>query len=432
MSTISELKKELLTLPLGNIYKKIISGKTYYYHQYFLNGKRYSVLLKNEEVDDLQNKIKRRKEIEKYIKSIKIKDVTLSKAANELTGYVMNKNAVTAKFIKGDLIFINEDIAPLVIKRTHSLEKFLKLRVIDMSRTNARILKKVLNIDVDEDYKASLYSYALSISDHYWFKPLHSKLKYDDIDFNNDALFEASLKGETNVFYHKAKLSPEITTTGSFEKGWRYINNEWYLYKTGNNRQLFSELFCSEFASLIGINTIRYELDSGYIRCKNFSPKYNFEPLASLLDDNEDYDTIFKTLYKIKKNIARDYLKLIFFDSVINNVDRHNENIGLLRDDTNGKILSLAPNFDNNLALIATTETLNSNISKDGFVNFFISFLKNDETARNMFLTIEWKEIKKEDIDKIIEHIPLKIENVDVLASTVLLRYNYLKDIFRN
>ena len=65
----------------------------------------------------------------------------------------MNKNEVVAKFEKGVLVSINETLAPLVIKTTHSIEKFLELRVIDMSRTNARILKKVLNMDFDDDYK---------------------------------------------------------------------------------------------------------------------------------------------------------------------------------------------------------------------------------------------------------------------------------------
>ena len=428
MATLSELLKELNTLPIGNIYKKKIHGKTYYYHQYFQDGVRFSHLVNEEERLALQEKIARRLAVESMIRDIRLRDVTLSRNSQELTGYVMCENTVTAKFEKGVMVDINPKLAPLVIQRTHSLEEFLKLRVMDMSRTNARILKKVLQIEVDEDYKTALYSYALSISDHYWFKPKHSKLKYKQVVFDNDSLFEISLKGEVNVFFNKAKLSPEITTTGSFEKGWRYIDGEWWLYKKGNERQIFSEMFCSYFAELIHLNSVAYELDGEYIRCKNFSPYMNFEPMAALAGDNDRYDYVFNILCGIREDLARDYLKLILFDSIMNNIDRHNENYGLLRDPESGTILSLAPNFDNNLALIATTERLNSP-SKDGFIKVFTDFIKKNAVARSMLHEISIPDIDLDDLRLIALQIPIRIKNLEEIVSSVLLRYNYLKKL---
>lgn len=430
MNTLSELLKKLKVLPTGNIYKKIINGKVYYYHQYFLDGKRISNKVKDNELDILKKQIQERIEIENQIKNIRLRNTSLSKNCKELTGYVMNKNEVVAKFEKGVLASINETLAPLVIKRTHSLEKFLELRVIDMSRTNARILKKVLNMDFDEDYKASLYSYALSVSDHYWFKPKHSKLKYNEVNFDNDALFETALKGEVNVYFNKAKLSPEITTTGSFEKGWRYIDNEWWLYKSGNANQLFSELFSSKFAELIGVNTVKYELEDKYIKCKNFSPIYNFEPIASLADSNDNYENIFSILINIDRYLARDYLKLIFFDTVVNNIDRHNENMGLLRNADNGQIISLAPNFDNNLSLLATNEVINTDMRQDGFAKLFVNFLIKNDEARKLFKTIQFKPIEIMDIQNIVNNIPFKVPHKEDIANNVFKRYNFIKNMF--
>ena len=430
MNTLSELLKKLKALPTGNVYKKIINGKVYYYHQYFLDGKRISNKVKDNELDILKKQIQERIEIENQIKNIRLRNTSLSKNCKELTGYVMNKNEVVAKFEKGVLVSINETLAPLVIKTTHSLEKFLELRVIDMSRTNARILKKVLNMDFDEDYKASLYSYALSVSDHYWFKPKHSKLKYNEVNFDNDALFEIALKGEVNVYFNKAKLSPEITTTGSFEKGWRYIDNEWWLYKSGNANQLFSELFSCKFAELIGVNTVKYELEDKYIKCKNFSPIYNFEPIASLADSNDNYENIFSILINIDRYLARDYLKLIFFDTVVNNIDRHNENMGLLRNADNGQIISLAPNFDNNLSLLATNEVINTDMRQDGFAKLFINFLIKNDEARKLFKTIQFKPIEIMDIQNIVNTIPLEVPHKEDIANNVFKRYNFIKNMF--
>ena len=430
MATLSELLKQLNELPIGNIYKKRINGKYYYYYQYFSNGKRYTKLVQKEEAESLKILITKRKQIQKQIKEQQARNVTLSKNSIDLTGYIMSGNRTVATYENGILISLNEKYAPLVIKRTHSIEKFLKLRVIDMTRTNARILKKVLNIRVDEEYKTPLFAYALSISDNYWFKPKHSKLKYDDVKFNSDQLFETSLKGEVNVFYHKTKLSPEITTTGSFEKGWKYVDDEWWLYKVGSDKELFSELFCSALAQLIGVNTVTYELDGHYIKCKNFAQNYNYEPMAALMDDNEDYEDVFSVLYNINQNIAKDYLKLIFFDAVVNNIDRHNENYGLLRNQTTGKIISLAPNYDNNLALIATTDVVHSNPRKDGFISLFIHFLKTNEIARELFRTIEFNKITLKDIENIINQIPIEVANKQNIAKTIMLRYEFLKALF--
>lgn len=431
MSTLSELIKELNTLPKGNVYIKNINGKNYHYYQYFENGKRYTSILNNADVETLLSKITRRKEIEEIIKEYRSKDrnIVLSKNASELTGYVMSGNIMVAEFDHGKCIYVDEDLAPLIIKRTHSMERFLSLRMIDMSRTNARLLKRTLNINIDEDYKIALYAYALSINDNYWFKPKHSKLSFHNIEPNNDIYSDVALKGDTTVFPYKAKLTPEVTTTGSFEKGWKLIDGNWYLYKSGNDKQIFSELFSYKFAELIGINTVKYEYDGKYIRSKNFADKYNFEPIASLADENDNYDYIFDILIKIDELVAKDYLKIIFFDSVINNIDRHNENLGLMRDRRNGKIVSLAPNFDNNLALISSVDTLKE-AHKDKFIEFFVKFIKSNEKAKSLFIKIRFPEITKEDLSNIVESISIKIDNQSDLIEKVYQRYNYLKNLF--
>lgn len=430
MATLSELLKEIRTLPKGNIYRKVISGKEYFYHQYFEHGKRYSQIVSGDRLNDLREKIGRRKELERQIAEKSARNVTISKNAEELTGYLMSGTRVVASFGKGVMTDIDEVLAPLVIKRTHSLESFLKLRLLDMSRTNARLLKKVLNIHVEEDYKTALYAYALSVYDNYWFKPKHSKLTYHDLNLDDDALFETSLKGEANVFFQKARLSPELTTPGSLEKGWRYIDNEWWLYKSEDPVQAFSEIFSSRFAVLIGVPSVEYELDEQYVRCKNFSKDTNFEPMASLAGDNEEYEHIFSILVNIDERLASEYIKLIFFDSVVNNIDRHNENLGFLRDTNDGRIISLAPNFDNNLSLVATTGYLNDEPKKDGFIKTFVDFLKKNEKAKALFQSIDFKDISVEEVEQIVNSIPIQVPHKSAIAPAIMARYSYLKNPF--
>lgn len=432
MKTLSELIKELKTLPLGNLYLKKINGRDYYYHQYFINGARVGSIVSKNNVSIMKAKIARRKEIEKEINAIqsKQKNIVLSNNANNLTGSIMSGNKIVASFELGTLKYIDEKLAPLIIKRTHSVEEFLKLRVIDMSRTNARILKRILNIHVDDDYKVALYSYALSVNDNYWFRPKHSKLKYDELKFKDDSYFDTSLKGDVTPSKFVSQLTPEITTTGSFEKGWRYINKEWWLYKSGSKNQIFAELYSYHFAKLIGINTAVYEYDDGYIRSKNFATKYNFEPMASLLGDNDNSSRVFETLFNINVNIAKDYLKLAAFDAIIFNIDRHNENAGILRDRKSGKIISLAPNFDNNLAFYSNDEIVLNTPEKDGMIKNFVAFVNGSDIAKHLFKEIAFPDIDINDLHEILKKIDIKIKDEDNFVTTLLSRYNYVKSIF--
>ena len=47
------------------------------------------------------------------------------------------------------------------------------------------------------------------------------------------------------------------------------------------------------------------------------------------------------------------YVELLLMDTICRNADRHTYNYGLLRNQQTGEVVSLAPNFDNNIALIS-------------------------------------------------------------------------------
>lgn len=430
MENLYDLINKKNNLPQGRIYKKNIKGKTYFYHQFSNQGKRYSKIIKKEDFDELNKQILERLEIEKQIKEILKngnKDIALSKSARELTGYVMKEDKVVAEFNQGNLISYNEDLCPLIIKRTKRLEPFLKYRSIDSGRTNSRILKKILNINIKDNNLISLCSYAASISDDYWFKPKHSKLKYKDISFNNDMLFDTSLKGLISIYPNKIILTPELTTNGSYEKGWKNNNGVWWLYKVGDRNEIFSELFYSRLFEKLNLPTAHYEYDGKYILSKNFAEKENFEPMVALVGDDEDYKTIYHELNKINHDIALSYLRLCFFDVVLNNVDRHNENCGIMRDKKTGKIVSLAPNYDDNLCLISRIETLSLS-TNEGFLKMFVSFIKNNEEIKKAYQEIDLPSINKDIIEEVLNEINFDVDRKNI-ASYILLRYKTLIDL---
>ena len=71
------------------------------------------------------------------------------------------------------------------------------------------------------------------------------------------------------------------------------------------------------------------------------------------MGDKEDYADVIKALERICPEAIPDYIRLIFMDTLCANPDRHTNNFGLLRDVETGKLLGLAPNYDNNMALIS-------------------------------------------------------------------------------
>ena len=108
--------------------------------------------------------------------------------------------------------------------------------------------------------------------------------------------------------------------------------------------------------------------------------------------------------------------------------NRHNENLGLLRNRKTGKIVSLAPNFDNNLALLGYDRKLKMKPSEDGFIKLFIKFLKNNKEAYKRFKTIKISKLNKKNIEKCLEQTPIDADGYDVI-NYVLDRYNYIKSI---
>ncbi len=428
MKNISDLITRLNTLPKGYLSKKKIKGKIYFYHQYLENGKIVSHYIPSNKVEEFKNNINERKRIEKELRNYRRNNnFRLSNRSLSLSGYIMMSDEIVAKYNNGNLVYLNEKKAPLYIVRTKNIEEYFRSRTIDLTRPNARILLKFLNIQNKESI-ISLYAHGATITDNYWFKPLGSKLKYKDVSFNSDAFADLALKGQIPQLRALGSPSPEITSIGSFEKCWKIINNEWWLFKAGSEDNIYSELFSAGFAKLINIPSAIYQYDNGYIRTKNFADKYNFEPMYSICGENESYLFVFNKLFNIDKEIAKSYIALLIFDAIVYNVDRHNQNYGLLRDKKSGKIISLAPNFDDNMALLSYNKELKNDIKKDQLIKILLDFVKSSEETIKLFKQINLPNLKEKDINVILKNIPIKRDN-KLVVSFILSRLNYIKSI---
>lgn len=302
--------------------------------------------------------------------------------------YIMSKDAATAKWQDNNLEVINEDLLTLYLRNTGNVEKWLVTRAIDCHRANSRLLKKALRLSEKDDTSTVLSVNAATITDNYWIKPMNSDLTYADVRFDNDYFANLALTGDYDSFNRaansKTSKTPELTNIGSFEKCWKLRQGQWWMYKRANHDEMFSELFIYKLGVELGFRMAEYERGNGVIKTKDFTNNafVNFEPAFNIVGDDEDYIRAVEIIKIICPAALGDYVRMIFLDTICANPDRHTFNFGVLRDADTGEILSLAPNFDNNMALISRGYPRNIARKNDLLVKLFNELMRYDENLK--------------------------------------------------
>ncbi len=272
---------------------------------------------------------------------------------------ILSGNTLVAIWDNGILTVKNSALLPLYLKKFHNADMWLATRAIDSHRANSRLLKKALRLAEKDDISTVIHVNGATITDNYWIRPIGSKLTYDDIRFTDDYFSNLALKGTYNSFNRaansKRSITPELTNVGSFEKCWKLRDSKWWMYKRASHDEAFSELFICELGLALGMNMAVYKRKDKCVKSLDFTDNasVNFEPASSFMGDNEDYADVVEELGTLCPDAIPDYIRLIFMDTVCANPDRHTNNFGLLRDTATGKLIGLAPNYDNNMALIS-------------------------------------------------------------------------------
>ena len=277
---IAELEKELAESINGYISRKVIKGKERFYLQWTENGKLKSRYIKAGELEQTRALVERRKSLQAELKKLNatpdgVKSYNLKRKAvrnmQNITGTLMSEDRVIATVKNGVITDADERLLPLYLKRTGNIEGWLASRAIDSHRTNSRLLKRALRLRTADDIATALAVNAATVTDRYWFKPNGSAAVYEDIRFKENYFAELALRGDPDSFSRKPSRTPELTNTGSFEKCWKLIDGEWWMYKSGNKEEYFSELFICKLCEKLGLPTAHYELDGRYIRSKDFT-----------------------------------------------------------------------------------------------------------------------------------------------------------------
>lgn len=354
---------------------------------------------------------------------------------------VMSKDRVVARFDSmNHLVWKDEALCPFYLKRTGNLDGWLASRAIDSHRPNSRLLKKALRLAERDDASTVLSVHAATVTDTYWVKDTDSDLTWDDVRFQKDYFSTLALKGDYNSFTSANKSgkthTQELTNIGSFEKCWRLKDGVWWLYKQADAQELFSEYFICLLGKRLDFNMAEYLPCSDYvrprtraIRTRDFTDgaSVNFEPLDAIMGENvEDYIHTYDVLKQFGQDVASDYVSIVFMDALCANPDRHSFNLGVLRDVDTGKVLRLAPNFDNNMALISRSYPARRSYGSDLLISDFNALLASGVYWKGCSDRRALPAINEELLGETIRVTGLKVRTKDIVGY-ILMRYQHMR-----
>jgi hypothetical protein len=338
---------------------------------------------------------------------------------------ILSGNTVVAVWQNNELNVIHKDLLPLYLRKIQNADTWLETRAIDSHRANSRLLKKALRLTDKDDISTVIHVNGATITDNYWIREIGSNLTYDDVKFSDDYFSNLALKGNYDSFNRaansKRSKTPELTNVGSFEKCWKLRDGKWWMYKKASHEEMFSELFVYEFGKELGMNMAIYERGEGYIKSLDFTcaAAVNFEPASAFMGDNEEYGDVVKALEKICPKAIPDYVKMIFLDTICANPDRHTNNFGLLRDVKTGELLGLAPNYDNNMALIARGYPSKTG-NKDILITIFNELMDEYPNFRSYI-----PQVTEEVVKDILNKLNMKVKS-QLIVDLIMKRYNMI------
>ena len=339
---------------------------------------------------------------------------------------ILSGDTLVAVWKNNELSVVNEALLPLYLKKIQNVNLWLETRAIDSHRANSRLLKKALRLVEKDDVSTVVHVNGATITDNYWIREIGSNLTYNDVKFSDDYFSNLALRGNYDSFNKaansKRSKTPELTNVGSFEKCWKLRDGKWWMYKKATHDEMFSELFIYELGKALGMNMAVYMRGDGCIKSLDFTEaaSVNFEPASTFMGDNEDYFDVVKSLEQICPKAIEDYIRMIFMDTICANPDRHTNNFGLLRDVKTGELLGLAPNFDNNMALISRGYPSKPG-SKDMLISIFNELMEEHPNYRAYI-----PEVTEEIVRDVIVKLNIKVKT-KIVIDLVISRYNLIK-----
>lgn len=238
------------------------------------------------------------------------------------------------------------------------LMRWLESRFIPKNRAFVEKIMETVSHDGPRIVRLLKATLGLSLIDDYWVTENESlewaKFNLYDNEFSN-TLSLIAFTGYADKKVNGLSSSPEYTTDGMLRKSWRRTNGGIFLYKGGTEGYVnaglepYSEFYAAQVAEAMGLFHVPYSLEKwkGVLCsvCPLFTSKdYSYVNAATVLGETSLLEAMVNTL---DSEHIFDIIEMAMFDFIVANKDRHAGNYGWLRDNNTGKLISVAPIFDN-------------------------------------------------------------------------------------
>lgn len=266
---------------------------------------------------------------------------------------------------------VNPELLPLGGRIDSAmLKKWWQRRAVPVGQGKIQRILEQMGIATPQEYLVK--NLGLSLTDHYWIKPLDMELGWEDINlFTNDfrdpvgdmqfGLFPEAVQDlPANAF------SPSSSTQGDLTKKWMIADGKRYLVK-GNHGSNSQESLNEIVATLlhqkqgrvpyVSYSTMRLgDNQQIYCVCESFtSDEVELIPAIDIVESKKKDNAMSMyehfihvcAMHGMDEGTVRTFLEYqILADFVLTNTDRHLNNFGILRNANTLEFIGMAPIFD--------------------------------------------------------------------------------------
>lgn len=287
---------------------------------------------------------------------------------------------VSVDSVSGVILRVSKPLAPELLPLggcidAEMLRKWWQRRAVPVGQGKIRHILARLGITTPQEYLVK--NLGLSLTDHYWIKPLDMELSWKDINlFTNafrdpvgDLQFDEYEGAPVEVPTHA--YSPSSATQGDLKKKWIIVDGKRCLVKGnhgGNAQESLNEVVASLLHRKQGRQPfVAYApIEWGDEKklcciCESFtSDGVEFIPAIDVVDSRKKdnatsmYEHFIQVCvsHGLEEETTRAFLEYqILTDFVLTNTDRHFNNFGVLRDTETLRLIGMAPIFDSGNAM---------------------------------------------------------------------------------
>jgi hypothetical protein len=248
-----------------------------------------------------------------------------------------------------------------------TLKKWWQRRAVPIGQGKIQRILEQLGITTPQEYLVK--NLGLSLTDHYWIKPLDMELGWNDINlFTNDfrdpvGEMQFGQKLDENMELPVVAFSPSSSVQGELKKKWIIADGKRCLVK-GNHGSNSQESLNEVVATLlhkkqgkqpyVSYSTMR--MGEIYCVCESFtSDEVELIPAIDIVESRKKDNAM--SMYEhfihvcvehgLSEGAVRSFLEYqILADFVLTNTDRHLNNFGVLRNTKTLDFIGMAPIFD--------------------------------------------------------------------------------------